>query len=273
MTPASGEARAKRSVEHLQTLYTVMVGLALAVGMEGVLRHGAAPSQISSRSVVLMVALLVTLVPFYHGTQRHLDDEYGLSNDPGPASWILLFDFAFLFLEACVFLALGAGTERTDLFAWTFVALLTVDIIWVISAELLRRIIAGERLREAIRIDRAALRARPGAPAPTAPINWVRTNLVAISVASVVLLAWAPPQSQLVWIVLALAILRSAADYATSWEWYLGSLGCDTPEQTATQPFTSGRALSTTSGRRAFLMAPYGKLRWARHGQPDRESD
>src|SRR4051812_39846774 len=85
-----------RSIEHLESLYTVVAAVSVSIVGERV--TGSINGQTWARIVPLVLAFLVTLVPFYHGTLRHLDDTYRSSTGPMPGRR-LLWDYGFLFVE------------------------------------------------------------------------------------------------------------------------------------------------------------------------------
>src|SRR5436190_2038096 len=90
----------RRAVEHLQELYSVVVAIALSLAIE---RTIAAPtSRARAHEVVLVVALVVTLIPFYHGALRHLDEQYGGEDRRAAHQFSVLIDFLLLFVESCI---------------------------------------------------------------------------------------------------------------------------------------------------------------------------
>ena len=68
---------------------------------------------------LLSAALLVTLIPFYHGALRHLDEQYAGAGARQARGFVLV-DFLVLFLESCVFLALAVSIARPEVFGWLF---------------------------------------------------------------------------------------------------------------------------------------------------------
>ena len=122
--------RRAATVEHLQELYAIMAGVGLAIAMSQLIR--AQDSHLQVRAIPLVVAYAVTLVPFYHGALRHLDQSYRHED-----SWLeghrylLLGDFAWLFIEAGTFFALASFVRRPVQFGITLSALLCLDVVWL----------------------------------------------------------------------------------------------------------------------------------------------
>jgi hypothetical protein len=118
----------ERSVGHLQGLYGVVAALALSIAAEHVIP--ASGRDVRHLPVVLAFALLFTLVPFYHGALRHLDEQYVVPVSPPTLAWAVLVDFSFLFLESGLLLALAVAVPRPRLFLLVLFILLVVDIVW-----------------------------------------------------------------------------------------------------------------------------------------------
>lgn len=125
-----GQAR-DGSVQNLQELYTVAVGAALTLAIVRMVPETSSPVWVS---LPVLVAFVVTLVPFYHGAMRHLDLTYQGSSATPTREGALLADFFLLFVEACLFLALASVVTNTKQAAWTLLTLLTLDGVWGIAA-------------------------------------------------------------------------------------------------------------------------------------------
>jgi hypothetical protein len=192
------------SVRHLQGLYSVVVAIALTLAVERLL-PGSGSQTIRPHSVPLFVALLVTIVPFYHGTLRHLDDVYIEKRGRGYRSGAVLLDFFALFIEGCLLLGLGAVIAQPRPFGWLLLSLLLFDIAWAIFT---RAVLATSDV-------------------PKTPLNWLRVNAVAAVVLSLYLAIMSVAgvgSPSLEAGILAIALLRSIADYLTSWRFYAALL-------------------------------------------------
>jgi len=119
------------SLEHLQDLYTVTVGLSLTIGVER-LFPGELHGTLEAGAVATFIAFLATLLPFYHGALRHLDQKYIylVNGRKPPPRWLLFVDFLTLFLEACLLISMGATVEQPRTFLVLLLLLLLLDIIW-----------------------------------------------------------------------------------------------------------------------------------------------
>jgi hypothetical protein len=197
------QERQRRSVQHLQGLYTVVVALALALAAER-LFPSSAEGLSPLRRFVLASALLATLIPFYHGTLRHLDDVYGHGLGHAAHSFSVLVDFLLLFLESCVFLTLAVSINEAGVFAWLFFTLLALDVAWAYLTTTYL-VVQGER---------------PG------PKTWLRVNfsfgLVFLAILLLFRVGW-PPSDALPYVVLFVALTRTATDYAFSWKFYVAA--------------------------------------------------
>ena len=203
LTPTAAES----SVRNLGALYSVVVGVALAFAMETVIDPAAPGSPFRWRTVPLLLVLVVTLVPFYHGALRHLDVTYVEQGGTDVRAGALLADFLLLFFEGSLFVALAVLLERPEVFAWTFVGLLALDTMWGFAAHL----------------------AFSRHPKLRAEARWAIINAVTVVVTVIFLIllgAFPPgtvPQSAGLEIgLLGLATLRTVVDYIASWGFYVG---------------------------------------------------
>jgi hypothetical protein len=194
----------KRSVEHLQELYSVVVAIALSLAVDRLLP--ATGPGLRGRALVLLLALLVTLIPFYHGALRHLDELYGHGSGRAAHSFSVLVDFLLLFLESCAFLALAVSITRPATFAWLFLALLALDVAWAYLTRYL--VTPSEQATQE---------------------TWLKVNLFFGSVLLVILVVifsagWGSTAA-LAYVVFAVALTRTVADYALSWKFYVAAQG------------------------------------------------
>jgi hypothetical protein len=202
---ADQRERQRRSVEHLQGLYSVVAAIALSLAADRLLPasdHAARPRA----AFALASALLVTLNPFYHGALRHLDELYGQGRGRAAHSFSVLVDFLLLFLESCVFLSLGASVTEPRVFAWLFFALLALDVVW---AHLTTTFLVAEAERGAQK-------------------TWLKVNLsfglLLLAILVLFTVQWAP-SGALPFVVVALALARTATDYTFSWKFYVAAPG------------------------------------------------
>jgi len=126
---------AERPIRHLQSLYTVVAGLALTVAMTNLIDQN---QEIPIRLSVLpyFFAYLFTLVPFYHGALRHLDKTYLEDSVKNIKSGALMADWGLLFLESCLFLGMALLLQHPVSFSYIFIFLLVFDMLWGFFAHL-----------------------------------------------------------------------------------------------------------------------------------------
>jgi lysylphosphatidylglycerol synthetase-like protein (DUF2156 family) len=164
---------------------------------------------IKYRLLPFLLAFLFTLVPFYHGALRHLDVAYIEGGGTQIRSGALLADFALLFIESCLLLALALFLSSPGFFAWSLVALLMFDTLWAFAANL----------------------AFSQKSKPNAEGKWAIINLVAAAILALFLLLIGgfPPtgrnDARLMIGVPLIAFVRTVFDYAQCWEFYYPPAG------------------------------------------------
>ncbi len=138
--------RLRRSVNALEHLHAVIIGLALTLGAQGFmspwLGSGAVGSERSHFPLtpfLLFMALFITIIPFFHGATRHLDAVH--LSGARPPSRDLLIDYFLLFLEGVAFVSMGMSVYSPTHFFWAAAVVLTIDTVWGVNT-LLR---SGER--------------------------------------------------------------------------------------------------------------------------------
>jgi hypothetical protein len=166
--------------------------------------------------VPLVVALLVTLVPFYQGAMLHLDGKYLRDEVGSHATLVPLVDFAFLFLEAVLVVALAASVADVRPFLVAGAALLAIDVVWAIVAfRLVRRAAAPDE-----RQDNASNKAPDGELH-----EWIVINAVSLVIFGIGCLGqlWIDyPTWVLTTVAVAAAIIRSTVDYRKNAPFYAG---------------------------------------------------
>lgn len=192
------------TVKNLQELYTVAVGVALVVAIEQLVRLPEGHSASIRWDVIpAFCAFLLTLVPFYHGALRHLDQRYVEERAEGVRDGALLADFFLLFLEACVLLGIARVLTDARAAGWGLASLLVFDALWGTGIYLL--FARGRRKWD--------------------ELEWVRLNLVAgpALMLGLVLLSHAPSAKGRTILAVGLPVamlLRSVIDYRRSWNFY-----------------------------------------------------
>ena len=200
----AGDSR-QRTVGHLQGLYTVVVGVALAAALTNLIDQDSGVP-IRWEALPYFVAYLFTLVPFYHGALRHSDIAYFENPSSHTKPGALMADWSLLFVEGCVLLALALLIDRPVPFMYSLIALLGFDAIWAFLAH---------------------LAFSPGLSEHQAEAQWARINIVAVLllVVAAVFLdsidAASKPVDTYRWIlVLSIAVGRTVWDYVSGWSFY-----------------------------------------------------
>jgi hypothetical protein len=123
----------ERSVSNLQTLYTVVVGLALVKALQTIFFKDAnlESMRISWAYLPALISLVVTMIPFYHGACRYLDETY-ICKRKQESKLGGLIDFIFFFCEGSIFYILALSLEDPLAFFRWWLILLLMDIIWLV---------------------------------------------------------------------------------------------------------------------------------------------
>lgn len=188
------------TVRSLQALYSVVAGAALGLAINGFV-DPSTESIIPTRALPTLFALVITLVPFYHGSLRHFESVYveePLRTGESEKSGRLFLDFGLLFVEGCLLLAAAKLVERPVAFTVTLSMVCLLDAGWGYAG----LIISNQ--------ERAST-------------TWARINTVASAVFAA--LVWfksaaKPDDWVLPVLVLAVSAVRTTVDYATSWHFY-----------------------------------------------------
>jgi hypothetical protein len=187
----------ERSVDSVQKIYAVVIALAISQAIHNLLTGGSGgtdlrPSQILP-GLPALIAFSFTVVPFWHGMNRHVDRCY-LEKGDGIVQRALLFDFGAFFVEAgCLFAV--AVSLRSGLLPFACLALLLiVDMVWAAFSHRIH--FKGKR---------------------SYAKRWSIINILALLVAAPVFII--PAAEGPVFLML-VAILRTVADYRYCHDFY-----------------------------------------------------
>lgn len=185
----------RRSVNSLQQLYGFVVALAVAqaVRMTFVQQNQLV---LTVQWLPVFVAVIFTIVPFFHGMNRHLDRCY-ISRGSSHIQGMLLGDFLVFFVEAALLFAF-ASSVRSGLQGFVILAaVLLIDTVWaMISHWIHYRDIEPSTKR------------------------WAVINTSTIIVIAFLYPADVYSDSVKLWLLMVVAISRTISDYAWSWEFY-----------------------------------------------------
>jgi hypothetical protein len=194
---SEAERITERSVDSLQNIYSVVIALAIEQAIQSLLKDPARGALLDwsqfSPGLPAFVALLVTLVPFWHGMNRHLDRSY-VEKKSAVVRGALLFDFGAFFIEASLLFAAG-WSLRSGIYSFIFLGcLLFVDTVWAAISHMIH--FPGEKSHA---------------------VNWATLNMIAIVIA--ILIAALPFQSKPI-VLMVVPVVRSVVDYSRGWEFY-----------------------------------------------------
>jgi hypothetical protein len=122
--------RKENSVKSLINLYTVVMGLSLSLAISRLINPEKGIQSVTVYSGLLFIAFLATLIPFYHGALRHLDDAYIENDNLHIKNGALLIDFVLLLFHGIGFVILAALIALPNHFAWALIGLFSVDVVW-----------------------------------------------------------------------------------------------------------------------------------------------
>lgn len=188
----------QRSVDSLQNIYAVVIALAIAQAIQSLLKDPVRGELLDWSQILVglpaFIALLVTLVPFWHGMNRHLDRCYLEKKSGEVAQGALLLDFVTFFVEASLLFA-AAWTLRSGIYSFIALGfLLLVDMVWGF-------------ISHTIHFPRQKSHVR----------RWSAINLFAIFIA--VLVVTYPFEPKMV-VLMLIAIVRTIVDYWWCWDFY-----------------------------------------------------
>ena len=122
-----------RSVDSIANIYAVVIALAIAQAIQTLIKDPSGGAGLKFDALYAgapaFVAFLFTLVPFWHGMNRHLDRCY-LEKTGVVAQGALLFDFTVFFLEAGLLFAAGWSLRAGLVTFYCLGVLLVTDMVW-----------------------------------------------------------------------------------------------------------------------------------------------
>lgn len=188
----------ERSVDSVSRIYAVVIALALSQSVQTLITKNAAggadldPTKLLSGAPAF-VAFLFTLVPFWHGMNRHLDRCY-LSKDGEIAQGALLLDFAVFFCEAVLLFVAGWSLRSGLVSFYCLGALLFGDTVWGFVSHQIH--FKGK---------------------DSHVVGWAVVNISAILIAILVITF---PFDHKPFVLMTVAIIRSVVDYWRGWDFY-----------------------------------------------------
>jgi hypothetical protein len=123
----------ERSVDSIARIYAIIIGLSLAEAVKTlIVKDGAGQMDLSFQTLwsgsAPFFGFVVTLVPFWHGMNRHLDRSYLEKEDVSEGA--LLLDFGAFFIESSLFLVAAWGLRTGLVTYYCLLAVFALDVIW-----------------------------------------------------------------------------------------------------------------------------------------------
>jgi hypothetical protein len=190
----TSEKSVERSIDTLQRIYSVIAALAINEGLKRVFLGQDGKFEFHSDHLPEFVAFVFTAVPFVHGMNRHLDQTLSTSRKqkrPRLLGFVFIDFFVFIIESALLFILGVSITSGADFYSW-FAALLAVDIAWSLVTWPITKSVV---------------------------IQWLLINVIA-AIACLVLIYCVPPVFWKEWVLAAIAVLRTIADYKFAWLFY-----------------------------------------------------
>jgi uncharacterized membrane protein YbaN (DUF454 family) len=200
------EKARERSVNNLQRLYTVVISLAITVSLknlfEDVFGYGPHPGRgllVFSgyyEHLLRFISFIVTVVPFFHGANRYLDETY-VTGESKARRYALLIDFIALFLEGLGIFVLAMYARIDNNFYAVLTGVLLFDIVWVLSTY-----ITAEGDKPKIKW-------------------WAVVNI--LTVFAIFIFLWSslwPNETVRSWMLMFICVVRTALDYMLVWPLY-----------------------------------------------------
>lgn len=195
----------RETAGHLRTLYTIGAGLSGAVAMERLITddNDFSEPHLVVVALLLVVAFVATLIPFFHGSMRHMDTAW--DEEVAPSGGLMMFDFVFLFVQTLLYFVVADLTRSPTWFTVALFILLATDVLWLSTRRLLQRRSTNRK--------------------SNAPITWAWVNLPTIAMLALLLLVnsagWLNDVSLAVAVTM-VAVTRTVVDYKLSSEFYFG---------------------------------------------------
>jgi hypothetical protein len=91
--PATPPKDIEKSIDSLQRIHALVSALALGEGVRRlIVNPGTADTSFNPEALPQFISLVCTLVPFYHGMHRHLENTYLFASDVRHPKGVLLVD-------------------------------------------------------------------------------------------------------------------------------------------------------------------------------------
>jgi hypothetical protein len=183
----------EKSIDSLQRIHALISALAVGEAVRRlIINPGAADASFNVEALPQFVALVCTVVPFYHGMHRHLEQTYLFATDVRHPKGVLLIDFVVFLVESSTFFAL-ATLFKSPAFFWLLAVLLIFDALWSGTMALITQ---------------------------AANFKWCLLNFSTAIGMFVVLSLNVFKSGHDVWLLTLIVSIRTIIDYTTHWRFY-----------------------------------------------------
>ncbi len=193
------------SVKQLCDLYRVVIAAAVGLAFGGIIDTNVSPIPVKLDRWETFVAMIVTIIPFFHGAVRHLFATYVEGGGSTRIkNWAILIDYYLLFLNGGLFVALSQTLGDTMAFVVVFMAVLAIDCIWGVLASM----------------------GFAGTSSQKAEVKWAAINFVAAMILALlyfiqpVLTQLGLTDEGLQGVIVVIALVRTVVDYALNLPFY-----------------------------------------------------
>jgi hypothetical protein len=188
----------ERAVDNIGGIYAVVIALAISQAFQTLIHAPGGSSNLSfaamSGALPAFIAFLFTVVPFWHGMNRHLDRCY-LQRRGTVVAGAILFDFGVFLVEAGLLFA-AAWSLRSGLVSFYCIgSLLLTDTCWGFASHCIH-----------FRGEKSHVR------------QWASINVAAGALAAAAVLCLLPAHAA--GALAAIAVLRTVVDYWVCWQFY-----------------------------------------------------
>lgn len=200
--------RKENALRTLTSLYTVVIGVALSSSILKLIDSDIGLASVETQSLLLFIAFIITLFPFYHGALRHLDDAYIENDSSHIKDGALMIDFLLLFFHGMAFVVLSLMLKKPGDFALVLISVLSIDVIWG-----------------------AFTYFGSSAKGSVAEGRWLLINVATVLISGICIPVFGLDMLSLTnevsykvaWVIFGVAIVRTFADYASCWKFYFPS--------------------------------------------------
>ncbi|MCH7620983.1 MAG: hypothetical protein IH870_03710 [Chloroflexi bacterium] len=228
----------------LGALYSVLMGLAVVTAIQFLFGNNPevipTPRKVPAESYFMFFALLLTIIPFYHGTLTHIAKTHGTG---GGKSFQLLLDLILVLFQGAIFSAMGFALGQVQVFIIWFIFLLGLSPIFVVLTRLLAKPKSAAKTpwKKAKDYPRKFFEKKIN-DQEMPPNIWTLANVLAI-LFLLLGVCWLPPafvKEGGALAVLGIAAARTLADYVFARKYYFPRINASGEESPSAPAATAG---------------------------------